>query len=196
MEGATFTYHCPSYIHHLTCVYRSPDTSVVQFISDLIDVLEEYVNWHSCHTILGDFNIWINDENDSDTINFDDFLNTFDLTNKVQFSTNKQHNTIDFIIAPNKSNYIQNVKQRELFSDHYMILYDIMEPTNIQKFNTVAYHKTKAINKEEFSKDLVKELNSQGTNIISVKDKITYYNKTIMKVLNKHAPLHKEHTKP
>ena len=73
-----------------------------------------------------------------------------------------------------------------------MILFDIMEPTNIQKFNTVVYHKTKAINKEEFSKDLVRELNSQGTNIISVKDKITYYNEDIMKVLNKHAPLHKK----
>ena len=70
-----------------------------------------------------------------------------------------------------------------------MILFDIMEPTNIWKFNTVAYHKTKAINKEEFSKDLARELNSQGTNIISVKDKITYYNETIIKVHNKHAPL-------
>ena len=111
--------------------YRPPDTSVVQFISDLTDVLEEYVNQHSCHTILGDFNIQINDENDSDTINFNDFLNTFDLTNKVQFSTNKQHNTIDFIIAPNKSNCIQNVKHGTLFSEHYMIFSVIMEPTNI-----------------------------------------------------------------
>ena len=44
MEGATFMYHCPSYTHHLTIVYRPPDTSIVQFISDLTDVLEEYVN--------------------------------------------------------------------------------------------------------------------------------------------------------
>ena len=73
-----------------------------------------------------------------------------------------------------------------------MILFDIMEPTNIQKFNTVAYHKTKAINKDEFSKDLTRELNSHGTNIISVKDKITYYNETIVKVLNKNAPLCKK----
>ena len=102
MERATFTYHCPSYTHHLEVVYRSPDTSIVQFISDLTDVLEEYVNCHGCHTILSDFNIWINDENDSDTISFNDSLNTLDLTNKVQFSTSKQHNTVDFIIAPNK----------------------------------------------------------------------------------------------
>ena len=44
MEGATFMHHCPSYTHHLTVIYRPPDTSVVQFISDLTDVLEEYVN--------------------------------------------------------------------------------------------------------------------------------------------------------
>ena len=131
-DRATFTYHCPSYTHHLTVVYRPPDTSVVH-------------------------------ENESYTINFNDILNIFDLTNKVQFSTNKQHNTIDFIIAPNKSNYIQNVKQGELFSDHYMILFDIMEPTNIQKFNTVAYHKTKAIKKEECSKDLAKRIEFAGS---------------------------------
>ena len=44
MEGTTFTYYCPAYTHHLTVVYRPPDTSIVQFISDLTDVLEEYVN--------------------------------------------------------------------------------------------------------------------------------------------------------
>ena len=91
MEGVTFMYHCPSYNHHLTVVYRPPDTSVVQFTSDLTDALEEYVNQHGHHTILGDFSVWINDKNDSDMINFSDFLNTFDLTNKVQFSINKQH---------------------------------------------------------------------------------------------------------
>ena len=36
-----------------------------------------------------------------------------------------------------------------------MISFDIMEPANIWKFNTVACYKTKAINKEEFLKDLV-----------------------------------------
>ena len=73
-----------------------------------------------------------------------------------------------------------------------MILFDIMETTNLWKFNIVVYHKIKAINKEEFSKDLARDLNSQGTSIISVKDKITYYNETIMKVFNKHAPLCKK----
>ena len=82
-------------------------------------------------------------------------------TNKVHFSTNKQHNTTDFVIAPKKSNYIQNVKQGELFSDHYMVLFDIMEPTNIWKFNTVAYNKAKAIYKDELSKDLAREFNYQ-----------------------------------
>ena len=102
MEVATFMYHCPSYTHHLTVVYRPSDTCVVQLIRNSVDVLEEYVNHNSHHTILGDFNIWINDEKDSDTINFNDFLNTFDLTNKAQFSANRQDKTIDFIIAPNK----------------------------------------------------------------------------------------------
>ena len=29
MEGATFIYHCSSYTHHLTVVFRPPDTSEV-----------------------------------------------------------------------------------------------------------------------------------------------------------------------
>ena len=160
MEGATFTYHCPSYTHHLTVVYRPPDASVVQFISNLTDILEEYVNCHGHHTILGDFNIWTNYEKDSDTIIFNDFLDTFDFTYKVQLSTNRQHNTIDFIIAPNKSNYIQNMKQVELFPDHHMIPFDIMESPSIWKFKTATYCKTKAMNKEEFSKNLAREFTS------------------------------------
>ena len=147
---------CITVPHTPIILQLSTDTSIVQFISDLTDVLEEYVNCHSCHTILGYFNIWINEKKDSDMINCNDFLDTFDFTNKVQFSTNRQPNTINFIIAPNKSNYIKNVKQGELFSHHYMILFDIMEPTSSWKFKTVAYHKTKDLNKEEFSKNLAR----------------------------------------
>ena len=146
MEGATFMYHCPSYTNHLTVVYRPPDTRAVQFISNSTEVVEEYVNWHGHHTILGNFKIQINDENDSDTINFNNFLNN--LTSQMKSSSLPTSNTTTLtIIAPNMSNYIQNVKQGELFSDHYMIFFHIMEPTNIWKFNTAAYHKTKAINK-------------------------------------------------
>ena len=42
MEGATFMYHCPSFTHHLTVVYRPPGTSIVQFISNLTELSVDF----------------------------------------------------------------------------------------------------------------------------------------------------------
>ena len=46
----------------------------------------------------GDFNIKVNDEEDSDTITFLDFLISFNLENRINFSTNRLGNTLDFIV--------------------------------------------------------------------------------------------------
>ena len=44
-----------------------------------------------------DFSIKVKDEEDSDTINFLDFLDTFNLENKINFLTHRVGNTLDII---------------------------------------------------------------------------------------------------
>ena len=46
----------------------------------------------------GDFNIKVNDEEDSDTITFLDFLHSFNLGNRIDFLMHRLGNTLDLIV--------------------------------------------------------------------------------------------------
>ena len=67
--------------YNLILLYRPPNTNVLQFISDLTDILESLITKSGSITLLGDFNIKVNEEDDYDSINFVDFLSAFGLQN-------------------------------------------------------------------------------------------------------------------
>ena len=87
---------------NLYIIYRHPNTSVLQFIKSLANLLEENIlSEHGELILTGDFNIQRDNSHLSDTILFNDFLDTFNLTNKVTFSTHLPHHTIDLILVKN-----------------------------------------------------------------------------------------------
>ena len=50
--------------HNLILLYRPPNTNVLQFILDLTDILESLITKSGSITLLGDFNIKVNEEDD------------------------------------------------------------------------------------------------------------------------------------
>ena len=76
---------------NLYVIYRYPNTSMLEFVGILSDTLEQNIlaNWG--HLILiGKFNVHM----DSDTILFNDFLDSFNLVNKIDFETHQNHHTL------------------------------------------------------------------------------------------------------
>ena len=72
----------------LYTVYRIPNTSVVTFCDEMANVLENNIVSDRGETILiGDFNIHMDDPEDLDTITFNDFLDSLDFINLVNFGT-------------------------------------------------------------------------------------------------------------
>ena len=61
----------------------------------------------------------------SDTMLFNDFLDTFNLTNKVTFSTHLLQHIIDLILVKNQSMIVKGIKQGHLFLDHHFIHADL-----------------------------------------------------------------------
>ena len=106
---------------NLYVIYRIPNTSVMQFCSELVDLLEGNIV-HDCgHLILtGDFNTHMDNPENPDTIIFNDFLETFGLTNFVSSPTHQSNHTIDLMII-HHSSIIKSVRQGEFFSDHCFI---------------------------------------------------------------------------
>ena len=96
--------------------------------------------------LLGNFNIRVNDNEDPDTITFNDFLESFDTCNQVFFPTHRLSNTLDFLVNPEQNNTIANLKQGRLFSDHHTILFDLFISDCAVVKKKVAYRKTAKIN--------------------------------------------------
>ena len=78
---------------NLYIIYRLPSSSVIQFCNELSLILESDLNLATDKTLfVGDFNIHTDNHQDTDTINFLDTINGFNLQNLLTFPTHvKQH---------------------------------------------------------------------------------------------------------
>ena len=102
-------------------VYCIPNTSVIQFCSQLSDLLEHNIS-QDCGNLLiiGDFNIHMDDVNHPDTITFTDFLQSFGLVNTVGFQTHKSKHILYLLITDNLI-IIKLTMPGYFFSDHQFI---------------------------------------------------------------------------
>ena len=116
---------------HFIHIYRPPNLSMLAFLHDLATVMKCNITESGNLTILGDLNIKINDTYDSDSMLLLDFLDSFDLPNKVAFPTHRQSNTINLIISGMYSNQLSNFRQGRLFSDHHLLHFNLTTSTKV-----------------------------------------------------------------
>ena len=102
MELLHLSVKVKSLVLSLYTVYRIPNTSVLTFCDEMANVLENNIVSDRGETILiGDFNIHMDDPKDQDTITFNDFLDSLDLINLVDFGTPTSNHILDFVIQSN-----------------------------------------------------------------------------------------------
>ena len=128
------------------------------FLHDLATVMEGNITESGHLTILGNLNIKINDIYDSDSILLLDFLDSFDLPNKVTFPTHRQSNTIDLIISGLHSNHHSNFRQGRLFSDHHLLHFNLTTSTKVGQKKMISYYNFNNIDTTRFAYDVENNL--------------------------------------
>ena len=104
---------------NLYTVYRIPNTSVMTFCNEMANVLENNIVGNRGETILlGDFNFHMDDAVDPDTITFNDFLDSLDLTNLGNFQTHTSNHTLDLVIQSNSFKVNSKILQGHFLLDH------------------------------------------------------------------------------
>ena len=68
--------------------------------------------------IIGDFNIYVENTANPDTITFSDFLNSFNLHNHVNFPTHIANHHIDLCTTERDSGLFQSISKGHFISDH------------------------------------------------------------------------------
>ena len=111
-----------SLVLSLYTVYRIPNTSVLIFCDEMANVLENNIVSDRGETILiGDFNIHMDDPEDLDTITFNDFLDSLDFINVVNFGTHTSNHTLDLVIQSNSFKVNSKTLQGHFLFDHAFI---------------------------------------------------------------------------
>ena len=92
---------------------------------------------------------------------FNDILESFNLCNRVFFSTHRLNNILDLVIENDEASRIHNLSQGHLLSDHHMVLFEIATTSRVPLKKMVAYQKLKGINPTEFGNDVSAALKDQ-----------------------------------
>ena len=83
------------------------------------------VSNHGDLILNGDFNIHMDKSHLSETMLFNDLLESFNLANKVAFSTHLSQHTIDLMLFEIQSTIVSGIRQGHMFPDHYFIHADL-----------------------------------------------------------------------
>ena len=171
---------------NLYIIYRYPNTSVLQFTETLANILESNIlSDHGELILTGDFNIHMDKPHLSDTVLFNDPLESFNLTNQVAFPTHLSQHTIDLMLCETQSTVVRAIRQGHLFSNHYFLHADLCIETTKPDSKIVSYRKLKNI----CDTNLAEDLRTMSLQADSVGDLVTSYNSKLSEILDKHAPL-------
>ena len=83
---------------------------MLEFVGILSDTLEQNILADQGDLILiGNFNVHMDNPTDSNMILFNDFLDSFNLVNKIDLEMHQNHHTLDLIITSHDYDSITNV---------------------------------------------------------------------------------------
>ena len=118
MEHMELTSNFKGVVCNIYIICHIPNTSVIQFCSELSNLIENNILEDHGHLImLGDFNIHMDKPEHPDTVTFNDFLESFDLVNYTTFPTDLSRHTLD-LVKTNSYGLIKSIEQGHYLSDH------------------------------------------------------------------------------
>ena len=174
--------------HNMILLYRPLNTNVLQFISDLTDILESLITKSGSITLLGNFNIKVNEEDDYDLIIFVDFLSAFGLQNRATFPTHRLGNILNLVLVEEGTNHITHTSMGDLFSDHRIVRFKLATSHISSGKKILNYCKLKTINMDNFANEISTKVKNDRKHQSTLSDDINTYNTFLAETLDKHAP--------
>ena len=127
------------------------------------------------------------DEDDLYSNKFKDILDTFNMTQHVDFPTHIQGDTLDIVAAFGNKPVISNVVSNEYDASHHFLVHfhvGIVPETKQEK--DITYGNLKDLNFERFTKDVSENLDISSQ---SFEDNMKACNEVLKELLDEHAPI-------
>ena len=119
-------------------IYRPPysrkhPVNIITFLDEFGEIVTSLLQEYLQTILIGDFNVLWNLTEHMDTKSLNNILNTFDLTQVIDFPTHKAGNVLDWIIHKEQQNCIHNLTKLEFLSDCCVIEWTMKNTPSIQE---------------------------------------------------------------
>ena len=188
IECGSFSIDPPKSTINMSVIYRPPNSSVPVFATDFLDLIETSINENG-KLILGDLNIPMNNPDSADTSIFQAVLDSLGLHNHITFPTHRQCNTLDLIITEHQESFIKKLNQSRLFSDHYLINFEMTSASTSVGHKMSTFRKIKSIDQTAFAKEVQHRLNTKDISKMNNEECIDIYHNILKTTLDNHAQL-------
>lgn len=186
--------------------YLGPTERTI-FTDELDSYLESLVPLKGENILCGDFNIHVEDASDANTVALYSSISSYGYTQLVEGATQQAGGTLDLVFVQNEQHSNQLLKQslfvhdicHSMTSDHNFIEFlvpfvkDQIKPRNEWR----PIRNIRHIDIEHFGNDLKASLESPSVDFFNceLNDAVRIFNDTLIKTLDKHAPLIHKHFK-
>jgi len=178
---------CATKSYLFLIVYRPPSCSKAAFLSDFALLLKDLVTSPTEFIAMGDFNIHLDDPNDTYSTSLKTLLETFDLKQHISSPTHTSGHILDLLITKSTSSISSPGLTEFFLSDHKAVNFQISttvtpSASRIKK----SIRKMSAINTGNFSNDIrASELYTNPESTLS--SFYQQFESVILTLLDKHA---------
>ena len=183
-----------SVIYHVVTIYRPPSNQKnhipsSKFFEEFANFLTDVVLFKGDLLIVGDFNFPLNNKGCSDTRQFNNIIESYNLRQHVLAPTHKLGNTLDLLLTRASDSGVKHIEvKNHLLSDHFAVHFSLSISRPSRPIKTINYRNYKNIDIPAFKSDL-KKLELQSTTLYDPDELAIAYNKVLSQILDKHAPL-------
>ena len=177
----------------LYAIYRNPASNVIAFCEELATILKKNILVdRGTLLLMGDFNVHIDNSSHADTNIFNDFMDSFNLQNHINFPPHFAQHTLNLFIDDKDNSHIGLVIRGHQLPDHSFIHCNLSTGKQTKHETEITHRKLKHVDPMSFGKDIEESLNhlvmdGAPSTDLAVKDYIQIPNM----LLDKHTPLNK-----
>ena len=92
-------YHCPPFRIKFYTIYRPPSSSISAFCAEFESLLEHHITSNVDLIFMGNFNYYIDKQDDPNTVVFNRLLLNFNFNQHISFRTHDSSHIFDLIIT-------------------------------------------------------------------------------------------------
>ena len=175
----------------LICVYRKQEVAFEAFDQEFTTFIDKLMNKGDALLVVGDFNVWIDVEDNPQAIRLRTLMSACGLSQIVTEQTHRDGHTLDHIFV---NEFQLEVRHKViddtlgLTTDHYPIVMEIPSLNKVDVVKKVSYRRLKDVDLTLFRQELADSL-SHLEDQPNFEDIVSQYDKITRAVTDKHAPI-------